>query len=119
MGDLTKNLSRKEFECNCGECGQDTADYKLVSIVQGVRDHFGASVTITSGNRCTAYNARIGGSKNSQHVKSRAADIQVKSVDPELVYSYLDRTYPNELGLGKYKSFTHIDTRNAHERWDG
>ena len=119
MGDLTKNLSRSEFACKgktCG-CSQDTIDYKLVEIIQDVRDHFGKSVTITSGNRCPIHNAEIGGAKSSQHLLGRAGDVQVSGVDAGDVYEYVDGKYPTSLGLGKYKTFTHIDTRNLMARW--
>ncbi|EFN9136236.1 serine/threonine protein kinase, partial [Escherichia coli] len=27
--------------------------------------------------------------------------------------------YPNQYGLGKYKTFTHIDSRSKKSRWHG
>ena len=82
MGDISKNFNRSEFACKCG-CGYDNVDAMTLEIVQSVRDHFGQSVTITSGCRCPEYNAVVGGSKNSQHVKGRAADIVVANVSPD------------------------------------
>ena len=45
-------------------------------------------------------------------------DIVVKDVSPTQVYLYLKNTaYSNLLGLGKYKEFTHVDTRGYAARW--
>ena len=119
MGDLSKNLSRSEFECNCGKCDYDTVDYELVGVIQDVRDHFGKSVAINSGNRCESYNAKIGGAKRSYHPRGRAADIVVKDVSAKEVHPYLLSKYSNQYGIGCYNSFTHIDTRTNFARWSG
>ena len=116
---LSANFSRHEFKCNCGNCDYDTADKKLVDILQHLREHFGQPITITSGNRCPEYNALIGGAKDSYHVRGRAADIQIKNVTPEEVQAYLLESYPNQFGIGCYKSFTHLDTRTGKGRWNG
>lgn len=44
-------------------------------LLQPIRRLYGKSIIITSGYRCPALNARIGGSATSQHVKGQAADI--------------------------------------------
>lgn len=119
MGDLSKNFSRHEFACNCG-CGYDTVDKELVDILQDVRDHFGAAVTVTSGCRCEAYNAKVGGSPGSQHRLGRAADIVVDGVAPAAVHEYLAGKISGRFGLGSYATFTHVDTRsNGPARWGG
>ena len=117
MGDLSKNLSRSEFKCNCGRCDYDTVDHELVDVIQDVRDHFDASVTITSGNRCQYYNDSIGGAKKSYHPRGRAADIKVSGIDPSDVQQYLLHKYPDQYGIGKYNNFTHVDTRTSKARW--
>lgn len=117
MGDISKNFDRSEFECPCG-CGFDTVDTELIEFCQSIRTQFGR-VTITSGCRCPEYNAEIGGSKNSQHLYGRAADIVVPNVDAWTVQQYCeDELIPS--GLGSYDSFTHIDTRSGGQaRWEG
>lgn len=123
MTKLSDNFSREEFKCNCGECGYDTVDSQLVSVLQGLREAYNAPITITSGNRCPAYNRKVGGkpktgkSMGSQHMYGRAADIVVKGISPHEVYEYLNWKYPNELGLGCYESFVHVDTRSTKARW--
>ena len=110
-------FKRSEFKCKCGHCDQDTVDYELMMLLNKVRAHFHAPVTINSGNRCPAYNKRIGGSKNSQHLRGRAADIVVDGVHPHRVYDLLTLWYPDSYGIGRYETFTHIDSRTAKARW--
>lgn len=115
---LSKNFSRAEFECKCGKCGEDTVDAELIAVLQDVREHFGKSVKVTSGVRCEVYNKEVGGVSTSQHIRGRAADIQVKGIYPSTVFNYLDKKYAGKLGLGGYGSFTHVDSRTeGGARW--
>lgn len=118
MSQISKNFKRAEFACKCG-CGFDTVDAVLLRVVQDVRKHFSARITITSGCRCESHNANVGGSPNSQHLHGRAADIQVEGVDPPLVSQWLEKAHP-DVSIGRYDTFTHIDTRtNGPARWRG
>ena len=114
MGDVSKNFNRSEFACKCG-CGQDTIDAETVGFCQAVRDHFKQPVTIHSGNRCPAYNTKVGGAKNSQHLRGRAADMSVKDHPPSAVHDFLETLNPG--GLGAYSTFTHVDSREGKARW--
>lgn len=108
-------FSREEFECKCG-CGQDTVDAELVLQLTLIRAHFNKPVIVTSGNRCMAYNERVGGSRNSQHLLGRAADIIVRDVDPDDVADYAEKINVDG-GVGRYSTFTHIDSRRDLARW--
>ena len=116
---LSENFSRAEFVCNCGNCDYDTVDAELVDVLQALRCEFSAPITITSGNRCSTYNVSVGGSRGSYHVRGRAADIQIKGVEPVIVQQHLKKTYPDQYGIGSYPLFTHIDTRTKKARWNG
>ena len=113
---ISKHFNREEFTCKCG-CGQDTVDKVLIDVLEDVREHFAVPVIITNGNRCSKHNAEVGGVKDSQHTKGRAADIQVKGIHSDKVYEYIDSKYPDTLGVGKYTTFTHIDSRDNKARW--
>lgn len=117
MGDISNNFSRKEFECQCG-CGYDTVDTELLEMLEEIRMYFDKPVIITSACRCAAHNQAIGGSQKSQHLFGRAADIVVKGVDPAEVQEYLE-DYVRPSGLGRYDTFTHIDSRSGFARWEG
>lgn len=117
MGDLSAHFSRREFACPCG-CGFATVDVELLYVLEGIRDYFGEPVKITSGCRCFVHNMNIGGSENSMHMHGRAADITVRDVSPEGVQTYLENQYPGKYGIGRYKGWTHIDSREGPGRWD-
>ena len=107
---LSKNFHREEFECRC-QCGMDIVDAELISTLQELRDHYNKKITISSGCRCPAHNAAIGGAVDSFHTKAKAADIKVANTPPIAIYHYIDRKYPNKYGLILYKTFVHIDVR--------
>ena len=89
-------------------------------IVQQVRTHFGKPVSVTSSYRSPAYNAGVGGVRHSLHKEFRAADIQVKGVSPRRVRDYilsLRRAGEFKGGIGRYKTFTHVDTRGKNATW--
>ena len=111
------HFSRSEFKCSCNNCNYDTVDFELLNILNTLREFFDKPVKVTSGNRCPAHNASIGGATNSLHIQGRAADIQVKDTSPEEVQAYILNEYPDKLGIGCYASFTHIDTRTGKARW--
>jgi len=49
-------------------------------VMQPIRDHFGKGVKINSGFRHPDVNAKVGGSKTSDHCKGQAADIEIPGV---------------------------------------
>ena len=113
---LNRFFDRDEFACKCG-CGFNTVDAELLHVLTVMRKHFNAAVSLSSGCRCETHNRNEGGSENSQHLIGRGADVTVYGVSPGEVYMWLNSKYPNKYGLGRYKSFTHIDTRSIQARW--
>ena len=114
MGDLSKSFSRYEFHCQCG-CGFDTVDSELLMKLEEIREHFDRAVTINSACRCRSHNSSVGGSDNSQHIIGRAADIVVEGTPPEVVAEFAEQIGMG--GIGRYNTFTHIDTRVGYARW--
>ena len=49
-------------------------------VLQPVRNHFGKGVKVNSGFRHPNVNAKVGGSKTSDHCKGMAADIEIPGV---------------------------------------
>jgi uncharacterized protein YcbK (DUF882 family) len=113
---VSKHFHRSEFACKCG-CGFAAADIELVGVLEDVRERFKLPVAITSGCRCQERNAKVGGAKDSQHTKGLAADIEVAHVEPKVVADYLEETYPDKYGIGRYAGWTHIDVREKRARW--
>lgn len=50
------------------------------NVLQKVRDHFAKGVKVNSGFRHPNVNAKVGGSKTSDHCKGMAADIEIPGV---------------------------------------
>lgn len=117
MDNISPHFSRSEFACKCG-CGFDAVDLELVEVLEGARLHFGRQIVINSACRCEKHNAKVGGTKNSQHLMGIAADIKVRGVNPDVVQDYFEKKHPNQYGIGRYDTFTHIDVRDTKARWD-
>ena len=110
------------FQCPC--CAKGGLSIALLIVLETVRAHFGAPVTITSGARCAKHNTRVGGAKRSEHIittdepLSDAVDISVEGATTTQVYMFLKSLpYANLLGIGKYKTWVHVDTRGYAARW--
>ena len=127
-------LSDRMMVCPC--CGKGELSVATLIVLEVVRVHFGVPVTITSACRCPEYNAleRISGGYKSRHLTAHpdtsgntlvwtdretdAVDITVQGIEPQVVYHFLyTLPYANLLGLGKYNTFTHVDTRGFAARW--
>jgi uncharacterized protein YcbK (DUF882 family) len=94
---------------------------KLAKNLQVLRDAVGKTITITSGYRSPKYNLKIGGAKDSQHIKGTAADIKVKGMTPKEVAKIIEGLIANgkmtQGGIGIYPSWVHYDCRKIKARW--
>ena len=118
----------REFRCRDGTDAV-LIDEELVVVLQCIREHFGRPVHITSGYRTAARNAAVRGSKSSQHLLGRAADLWVEGTTVEAVAAYAESLLVNRGGIGRYPKdakhptrttgWVHIDTRPGKSRWDG
>ena len=113
---LSEHFNSSEFACHCG-CGECAVSSELIVVLEDVRNHFNAPVKVMSGRRCSAHNKKVGGVPDSQHVLGTAADIQINGIQPSAVADYLESKYKNSHGVGRYKTFTHIDVRKNKARW--
>lgn len=72
---------------------------------------------ISSGFRCPAHNAVVGGKPDSQHLLGKAADIK-SSMTPKAVATAAAKIDLFENGgIGLYATFTHCDVRKGRARW--
>lgn len=58
-------------------------------VLQPIRDNFGKPLKINSGFRCPYVNLKIGGSKNSDHCKGFAADIEIPGLSNYLLAKWI------------------------------
>lgn len=112
---LSPNFQLHEFQC------KDGTDVlllhpRLVELCQRIRDHFGRPIEVNSGFRTHAYNEKIGGADESRHLWGMAGDLDVKGVQPEQVAQYAESRDVG--GLGRYRTFTHVDVQGKNRRWD-
>ncbi len=119
--DGIKYFKRSEFKCKCGKCGGFPVepDENLVKLLEQIREHFNAPVTVASGIRCKTHNTNVGGATRSQHLYGTAADIKVQGKTPKEVCAYCQTLLPNSGGIGLYKTWVHVDVRPNKSRWNG
>lgn len=117
---LSTHFKVKEFACGDGSDAVLVAP-RLVMVLQSIRSHFGAAVTINSGYRTPQYNTKVGGVAHSQHCYGTAADIIVNGQKPEAVGAFARELMPDWGGVGIYsqQGFTHIDVREVRADWNG
>ena len=116
---ITEHFRVYEFACTDGS-DPVFISTALVEILENIRVHFGAAVTVTSGYRTVSYNATLeNSSKTSQHCNGLAADIKVAGVSPAAVADYAEQLLGSHGGVGRYGTFTHIDVRADKSRWKG
>lgn len=121
MGNISTNFSFSEFDCRDGsempECVKENIRELVETILQPLRNHFGRTIKINSGYRSPTYNRSIRGAKKSQHMLGRAADITVNGHSPGAVAFRIQEMF-DPPGLGRYKTFTHVDIRKGRKsRW--
>jgi uncharacterized protein YcbK (DUF882 family) len=118
---LSPSFRVAEFACKDGS-DEILICSELVRMLQLIRDHLGAPVTIMSGYRTPSWNARVGGATKSYHTRGQASDIQTPAQTPAKLYAQLDAGRvagidPALIGLGRYPTFVHIDSRGFRGRW--
>lgn len=112
---ITEHFRVREFAQKDGFEDEVKVDLKLVYWLELIRDSFQKPIIITSAYRTKSYNQKIGGVLSSYHVKGMAVDFRIRDVDPKEVYEKLNTWWSG--GLGQYRTFTHIDTRDYKARW--
>jgi hypothetical protein len=82
LAEMTKSETalRHDMDNTPGE--QEIAALKLLceKVLQPIRDHYGKGVKVNSGFRHPEVNAKVGGSKTSDHCRGQAADIEIPGV---------------------------------------
>ncbi len=73
-------------------------------------------MTIVSGYRTPAYNKKVGGAANSQHLTATGADVRVQGLPPAQVHAIANKLFSTG-GVGQYPNFTHVDNRPSRARW--
>jgi hypothetical protein len=104
---------------NANVKGNAGLNRRLNGLLYKISNHFNAPVTVVSGCRSYAHNRRIGGARESWHLRCMAADFRVQGVSSGTVFRYA-ASLPGRGGVGSYcrDSFIHIDVGDRREwRW--
>lgn len=102
-----------EFACkHCGELPPQGMNEVLLAKLDELRDRIGEPIIVTSGYRCPAHNAEVGGVSNSQHVLGNAADIVCENVSVDELADVAAAIGFD--GIGRYRDdgFVHVDCRD-------
>jgi len=115
---LTTNFVSTEFDCNCKypDCQWTKIDLTHVEKLQELRKKLKSPIKITSGYRCEEYNKDVGGASKSRHKEGDASDLQVRTKTPDQVANAAEKLVFD--GIGRYNTFTHLDSRGWNSRWD-
>lgn len=112
------HFKHNEFRCKCcGKLPSGGIDPTLVLKLEILRKVLGDKpIVIRSGYRCPKHNEKVGGAPKSQHLYGKAADIMVQGITPSEVANIAEAIFYDG-GLGRYKEFTHVDSRGKRTRW--
>lgn len=121
---LSENFNMAEFQCHDGTPVPDSLECNVIVLahnLQILRDYIKEPVRVNSGYRTPAYNKRIGGAKNSQHLQAKAADIATKSHTPKQLAAIIEKLISEgemrQGGIGIYPGWVHYDIRGTKARW--
>lgn len=121
---LTENFSLDEFKSKDGSAFPAEVVQNLAILaeqLQALRDEVQKPITVLSGYRSPAHNLKIGGAKESFHVKGMASDLQVAGMTPsqlaEVIEKLIKEGKMKQGGIGIYPTFVHYDFRNKKIRW--
>ena len=111
--DEIRHFTRQEFACKCGKCGGFPAEpeEKLLRLADRVRDHFGSPVRVSSGVRCEAHNAAVGGVAGSRHKLGKAMDFSVAGLSSTLVLPYVQRLTGVRYAYAIDGDYVHMDVK--------
>ena len=107
------------------ECWIGPRWYPLAETLDVIREAWGKPLSLTpnGGYRSAAHNRATGGSKRSQHMLGRAADLRAPRGQSRKLWNLIWRLrregkLPLLSGVGLYKSFVHVDV-GGPRRKDG
>lgn len=109
--ETVRYFTRGEFACKCGKCSgfPKEPDVVLVQLAERTRQHFGKPILVSSGVRCPAHNASVGGVSNSRHLLGKAMDFCVLGYSAQAVLDYLQTQTELRYAYAIDGSYVHMD----------
>lgn len=112
---ISEHFKVKEYACKDGS-QVVFVDEQLRLMLEILRNRIGKPVIITSGYRTPEWNKKVGGAKNSYHMRGMAADIKVNGMTPKELAKELNKIAADECGIIVYKNWVHFDVRTKKYR---
>lgn len=115
---LEKNFELGELANTAGDKSLPMYEVNIYSVLfvkmlQELRDEVNARIIVNSGYRQEAYNKKIGGDKNSGHLRAWAADIQkINGISDETMAIYWRRICLDNCVIGAinwYDNYYHLE----------
>lgn len=117
---LSPHFSSLAFDCRCSRPGCITT-FIADELIQALETLWvkAGPLSLDRGYSCPEHNAEVGGLKDSQHLRGKAADVKSKASLLVREVAQLAETVPAFFngGIGRYPTFTHCDTRGYRARW--
>jgi len=111
---IAKYFHLYEFQCPC--CKRVILHSGLLRRLNSLREAINRPIYINSGYRCKVRNEEVGGVKGSFHKLGMAVDIRAKDINiPDLIIYAKGVGFT---GIGKYKTFLHLDVRDTKYIWE-
>ncbi len=111
---LSPHFNEMEFACK-GD-GMVYVEPELIEKLEKLRLQAGLPIFITSGYRSPWYNEKVGGAKESRHMRGQAADIVVNNMPPAKVSKLAEQAGFGGIGIYNKANFTHVDI-GPSRRW--
>jgi hypothetical protein len=95
LAELTKSQTadRRKIDNIPSAAAIDNLKLLCTEILQPVRDHYKMPITVSSGYRSPKLNSAVGGSKNSDHTRGMAADIEIAEISNYELAQHIAKTY--------------------------
>jgi hypothetical protein len=103
------NFSPEELACR--GTGKLAIDKHSMDMLQELRNRLGKPIILNSAYRSPEHNRRVGGAKQSFHLKAMAYDCRQDNQDPQEFIHLAKAVGFNGIGQYADKGFTHIDSR--------
>jgi hypothetical protein len=91
----------------------------VVRVADEARHRLGRPLRINSGYRSPAYNRAISGSSASIHMRGGALDLSGSPATLHKILTQLRKEGFFKGGIGKYRTFCHVDVRGKNADWQG
>jgi len=91
----------------------------VVKVADEARHRLGRPLRMNSAYRSPAYNRAISGASKSVHVQGGALDLSGSPATLHRILTEMRREGLFRGGIGRYKTFTHVDVRGKNADWQG